>query len=101
MAPVGSTFDLAKDAFKTFFKLRTGVEWESAPLGAGNKKREDSPARERTLSHDGAGDWTYQLEYEVEEWKKGARKPSVTMVVSAEDAGEKKDVRARTPEGGW
>lgn len=100
VAPVDSTFDLAKDAFKMFFKLRTGVEWESAPLAAGIK-REDSAARERTLSHDGAGEWTYQLEYEVEEWRKGARKPSVTMVVSEEDAGEKWDVRAKTPEGAW
>ena len=100
VAPSDSTFNLAKDAFKMFFKLRTGVEWESAPRAA-DIKREDSAARERTLSHDGAGDWTYQLEYEVEACQKGARKPSVTMVVSEEDAGEKWDVRAKTPDGGW
>lgn len=100
VAPVDSTFELAKDAFNMFFKLRTGIEWESVPLAVG-VKREDSTARERTLSHDGAGDWTYQLEYEVEEWRKGARKPSVTMLVSEEDAGKKWDVKAMTPEGGW
>ena len=100
VAPKGSTFALAKDAFKLFFKLRTGVEWESRPLTVG-LGRADSAARERTLSHDGAGDWSYQLEYEVEAWKKGIRKPSVTMVVSEEDAGDKLDVRAKTPEGGW
>ncbi len=100
VAPINSTFDLAKDAFKLHFKLRTGVEWESAPLSNG-VKRETSATRERTLSHDGAGDWTYQLEYEVEEWRKGARKPSVTMLVSEEDAGERWDVRAKTPDSGW
>ena len=100
VAPKFSTFSLAKDAFGLFFKLRTGVEWESRPK-VGVEARQEPTKRERTLSHDGAGDWTYQLKHGVEAWKRGGRKESVTALVSEECVGDNWNVRAKTPEGGW
>lgn len=68
VAPWGSGWDLARDCFRVFFRLRTGVAWEERNedgdaygkgAGACDWKRERDAERKRALSQDGAGDFVY------------------------------------------
>jgi hypothetical protein len=102
VAPKGSDLGLAKDAFKMFFKLRTGVEWASrGNCRTGAVANTEATKKERCLSQDGVcegdGGWTYQSECKGEQ-----KKPSKTTVSAQEIVGEwVRYARAKTPDGGW
>lgn len=127
IAPTGSEFAFAKECFKKFFKLRTGVEWESRAkavqllLAEGKEFRrneEEALERKRALSHDGAGGFAYvpgPKDFWIgsdgsgfgrrENGSSGSGdgddgRPFVTMVVS-DAAVEGGEVRPTTPVGGW
>jgi hypothetical protein len=94
VAAEGSMWELARDLFVMYFRNRCGIEWEARAISGGVQV---------CGSDGGGGQYVYEppAEGEPEGLRRFPRKPSVTMVVDEQRAGDIVDASGNTPEGRW